>query len=265
MIDLSADHAYTHTSNACSGSSVQDIPSLLREAVVEAAMTDYPTASGFLTPLPAYPVRSMCRAIDNRQQAAAASSGNDGNRSTTAQLLLLSQQVRDAMNVYYNHTGAAACFGAEEVDDPYGIYDGWNWQACTEVMVMAYGVRDGSVLPPSPFNFTDVVDDCRKNTGLPPRPFWIETEFGGYVSGGAADSFLLGWAVCWAGLKLPLAGNGGSMMIGLVSGLLGFIFFLSHFYKNRFSLFQDIANVLKKSASNILFFNGLRDPWSTGG
>ncbi|CAD6258187.1 unnamed protein product [Miscanthus lutarioriparius] len=185
------------------GISVWDIPSLLDNAVAEAAMTDYPTP-GFLTPLPAYPVRSMCRAIDDRQTpAASSSSGNEyGNSSTT--LLLLPQQVRDAMNVYYNHTGAAACFGAAEDDDPY---DGWNWEACTEMMVMAYGVRDGSVLPPSPSNFTDVVDDCRKDTGLPPRPFWIETEFGGY----------------------------------------------------------DIANVLNKSASNILFFNGLRDPWSTGG
>ncbi|KAG0528800.1 hypothetical protein BDA96_05G043900 [Sorghum bicolor] len=201
------------TFNMCNGSSVWDIPSLLENAMVEAAMTDYPTTSGFLTPLPAYPVRAMCRAIDARHQQAAAStstsgSGNDGNNSSSSTaLLLLSEQVRDAMNVYYNHTGGAACFRAEEDDDPYGLYDGWNWQACTEVMVMAYGVRDGTVLQPAPFNFTEVVDDCRNVTGLPPRPFWIETEFGGY----------------------------------------------------------DIANVLKKSASNIIFFNGLRDPWSTGG
>lgn len=202
-----------------------DIPSLLENAMVEAAMTDYPTTSGFLTPLPAYPVRAMCRAIDARHQQAAAStstsgSGNDdgNNSSSSTALLLLSEQVRDAMNVYYNHTGGAACFRAEEDDDPYGLYDGWNWQACTEVMVMAYGVRDGTVLQPAPFNFTEVVDDCRNVTGLPPRPFWIETEFGGYVSGGAAAAaaagflvyFLLGWAVYWAGLNcwsLEMAGS----------------------------------------------------------
>ncbi|CAN6374142.1 unnamed protein product [Urochloa humidicola] len=157
-------------------------------------MTDYPTESGFLTSLPAYPVREICRAID-------ADPSSDKSHPVLAGL-------RAAMGVYYNHTGSAACFHGEEEDDPYGMYDGWNWQACTEMVLMTYGLRNDSVLqPPWPFNFTDVVASCRNATGLPPRPYWIETEFGGY----------------------------------------------------------DIGNVLKRSASNIIFFNGLRDPWSTGG
>uniref|UniRef100_A0ACD6A1L9 Uncharacterized protein n=1 Tax=Avena sativa TaxID=4498 RepID=A0ACD6A1L9_AVESA len=153
-------------------------------------MTDYPTESGFLTPLPAYPVKSMCRAIDHP------TSGKD----TIA-------RIKDAMMVYYNHTGHADCLGDAEENDPYGMFDGWDWQACTEMILMSYGIRNGSVLPPEPFNMTDLLDGCRASTGLPPRPYWIPEEFGGF----------------------------------------------------------DIAHVLKRTASNIVFFNGLRDPWSSGG
>ncbi|KAK3119786.1 hypothetical protein QOZ80_9AG0675150 [Eleusine coracana subsp. coracana] len=178
----------------CDGK-VETIPDLLDTAVIYGAMMDYPTSSGFLTPLPAYPVLSMCRAIDDNPTS---SSGADDD---------VLSRVREAINVYYNHTGAAACFGAAEDDDPYGMFSGWNWQAHTEMVLMTSAVRDGAVLPPSPFNLTELLDEGRNYTGLPPRPFWIETEFGGF----------------------------------------------------------DIANVLRRSASNILFFNGLRDPWSTGG
>ena len=171
---------------------MEDIPSLLESAVVYAAMTDYPTASGFLTPLPEYPVREMCRAVDRHP------AGSGGGGETLS-------RVRAAMEVYYNHTGGAACFRGEEEDDPYGMLEGWDWQACTEMVLMTYGLSNDSILqPPWPFNFTDVLDSCRNATGLPPRPFWLETEFGRYVSGGGRgvleeeedDSY---WAVGWAG------------------------------------------------------------------
>jgi lysosomal Pro-X carboxypeptidase len=45
---------------ACRASSVDAIPNLLDTAIVYSAMTDYPTESGFLTPLPAYPVKAVC-------------------------------------------------------------------------------------------------------------------------------------------------------------------------------------------------------------
>ncbi|KAL6870936.1 hypothetical protein ACP4OV_014784 [Aristida adscensionis] len=179
------------TFNMCKGK-VEAISGLVENAVVYAAMMDYPTPSGFLTPLPAYPVRAMCHAVDHPSFGAGADTLS---------------RVRDLLGVYYNHTGAVPCLGAAEDDDPYGMLAGWDWQACTEMVLMTAGVRSGGVLPPEPFNFTDLLAGCRASTGLPPRPFWIETEFGGF----------------------------------------------------------DIANVWKRSASNILFFNGLRDPWSTGG
>ena len=57
---------------------MEDIPSLLESAVVYAAMTDYPTPSGFLTPLPAYPVREMCRAVDRHPSGTAGGGGGGG-------------------------------------------------------------------------------------------------------------------------------------------------------------------------------------------
>jgi len=70
----------------------------------------------------------------------------------------------------------------------------------------------------------------------------------------------LGWA------QLLVAGNGPIDDDWAGFGLVGIYFlFVNFLYTKWFSLFQDIANVLKKSASNILFFNGLPDPWSTGG
>ncbi|KAM0835609.1 hypothetical protein ACQ4PT_062829 [Festuca glaucescens] len=171
------------TFKMCRASSVDAIPNLLDTAIVYSAMTDYPTESGFLTPLPAYPVKAICRAIDHP------TSGKD-----------TFSRINDALMVYYNYTGHADCLGDAEENDPYGMYDGWDWQACTEMILMSYGIGNGSVLPPEPFNFTDLLAGCRASTGLPPRPYWIPTEFGGF-----------------------------------------------------------------RTASNIVFFNGLRDPWSSGG
>ena len=62
-------------------------------------------------------------------------------------------------------------------------------------------------------------------------------------------SFLLGWAVCWAGHNCWSLEMAQSMMIGLVSGLLGFIFFLSIFYiQNGFLCFR----ILRMSSRNLL-------------
>ncbi|MBA0607961.1 hypothetical protein Gohar_017844, partial [Gossypium harknessii] len=89
---------------------VDVLESWLETAFAYTAMTDYPTPSNFLNPMPAYPVKQMCKAIDDPK------SGND----TFAKLY-------GAASVYYNYSGTATCFNLAYSPDPHGL-DMWSWQ-----------------------------------------------------------------------------------------------------------------------------------------
>ncbi|KAI3994452.1 hypothetical protein MKX01_012709 [Papaver californicum] len=161
----------------------------LQTAFVYTAMTDYPTPSNFLNPLPAYPIRQMCKVIDDP------TTKND----TFAKLY-------GAANIYYNSSGTATCFNLSDHSDPHGLAE-WTWQACTEMILPTDGNDEKSIFPSSEWNFTDRATFCKEYLGVEPRPNWATTEFGG----------------------------------------------------------MDIMRVLKRFGSNMIFFNGLRDPWSGGG
>nr|XP_023878125.1 lysosomal Pro-X carboxypeptidase-like isoform X1 [Quercus suber]POE78791.1 lysosomal pro-x carboxypeptidase [Quercus suber] len=169
--------------------SASSLESWLSTAYYYTAMTDYPTPSNFIRPLPAYPVKQMCKAIDNP------TTGND----TFAKLY-------GAANIYYNHSGTATCFDLADDSDPHGL-GGWQWQACTEMVMPTSGNNKESILPESLWNYDNRVTACKLVYDVVPRPNWITIEFGGH----------------------------------------------------------DIKRVLKRFGSNIIFFNGLRDPWSGGG
>ncbi|KAJ6743221.1 LYSOSOMAL PRO-X CARBOXYPEPTIDASE-LIKE PROTEIN [Salix viminalis] len=161
----------------------------LYTAWVYTAMTDYPTPSNFLSPMPAYPVKEMCKAIDDPK------TGNN----TFAKLY-------GAASVYYNYSGTATCFDLDDDSDPHGL-GGWSWQACTEMIMPTSGNNEDSIFAASTWSYKDRAASCEAYFGVEPRPSWITTEFGGH----------------------------------------------------------DIKRVLKRFGSNIIFFNGLRDPWSGGG
>ncbi|KAK1563272.1 hypothetical protein Q3G72_025281 [Acer saccharum] len=162
----------------------------LYTAYVYTAMTDYPTPSNFLSPLPAYPVKQMCKAIDDRKV-----NGND-----------IFAKLYGAANVYYNSSGTATCFDLNDDSDPHGLGE-WSWQACTEMIMATSGNNKESMFPESEYDYNDRATFCKSRFDVEPRPNWITTQYGGH----------------------------------------------------------DIKRVLKRFASNIIFFNGLRDPWSGGG
>ncbi|KAL3619998.1 hypothetical protein CASFOL_034910 [Castilleja foliolosa] len=74
------------------------------------------------------------------------------------------------------------------------------------VMPIGRGEND-TMFPASPFNLTQYSEYCKSVYGVPPRPHWVTTNYGG----------------------------------------------------------KDIKLVLKRFGSNIIFSNGLRDPYSSGG
>ncbi|TKY61953.1 Lysosomal Pro-X carboxypeptidase [Spatholobus suberectus] len=158
-------------------------------AWVYTAMTDYPTPSNFMNPLPAYPVKKMCEAIDSLVM----------ENNTLAKLFA-------AASVYYNYSGRATCFDLDDDSDPHDL-GGWEWQACTEMIMPTDGSNKESIFPEMDWSYEDTVTYCDFAYNVTPRPYWITSEFGGHA----------------------------------------------------------IRRVLKRSASNIIFFNGLRDPWSGGG
>ncbi|KAL1540868.1 lysosomal Pro-Xaa carboxypeptidase [Salvia divinorum] len=149
------------------------------------AMADYPYPADFLMPMPGNPIKEVCRRIDNC---------TDG--------ISILQQIFEGVSVYYNYTGTVDCFDLD--DDPHGM-DGWNWQACTE-MVMPMATSKDSMFPEGSYNYTSYEEWCLGDYHVIPRPNWITTEFGGH------------------GFK----------------------------------------HALKTFGSNIIFSNGLLDPWSGG-
>ncbi|KAJ0980365.1 hypothetical protein J5N97_008620 [Dioscorea zingiberensis] len=166
--------------------STGELSDWLSSAYSYLAMVDYPYPSSFLMPLPANPIKEVCKKIDS----------HPNQTNTLARILA-------GINVYYNYTGTVDCFDLE--DDPHGM-NGWNWQACTEMVMPMSSSRENSMFPIYDFDYASYEDQCVQSYGVRPRPRWVTTEFGGH----------------------------------------------------------DIRTTLKKFGSNIIFSNGLLDPWSGG-
>eukprot|EP00252_Welwitschia_mirabilis_P023507 TRINITY_DN665_c0_g1_i1.p1 TRINITY_DN665_c0_g1~~TRINITY_DN665_c0_g1_i1.p1 ORF type:complete len:505 (+),score=77.57 TRINITY_DN665_c0_g1_i1:286-1800(+) len=167
--------------------STNQLVNWLNSAYCNLAMANYPYAANFLMPLPAHPIKEVCKAID--------SFGNSTD---------LLEQIFAGVSIYYNYSGDAECFDID--DDPHGE-SGWNWQACTEMVMPMSSNPENSMFPPYQFDLGSYEQNCMKQYGVQPRPNWITTEFGGHK----------------------------------------------------------IYDVLKRFGSNIIFSNGLLDPWSGGG
>ncbi|GLU19277.1 hypothetical protein SLE2022_355380 [Rubroshorea leprosula] len=151
-------------------------------------MSLYTSAAQYNHP-PVYPVTVICDGIDG---GANSSSGNEDD-------ILLDKIFAGVVAYKVNET----C----NVNPPRNrTVNGWQWQRCSE-MVMPIGIGNDTMFPPSPFSLSSFKNACKSIYGVPPRPHWITSYYGGH----------------------------------------------------------DIKFILQRFGSNIIFSNGLRDPYSSGG
>ncbi|XP_007207893.2 lysosomal Pro-X carboxypeptidase [Prunus persica] len=144
----------------------------------------YCNAAQYNSP-PSYPVTVVCGAIDG-------ASGNDTLTKIFAGVVAFS--------------GNTSCY----VNQPRNLTEtdmGWSWQTCSDMVIPMASVSNDSMFPAYQFDLKDYIKSCKAQYGVPPRPHWVTTYFGGH----------------------------------------------------------DIKLALERFASNIIFSNGLRDPYSSGG
>ncbi|KAE9556588.1 hypothetical protein FO519_000282 [Halicephalobus sp. NKZ332] len=169
----------------------------ISEAMKSMAMIDYPYPANFLTELPGWPVKQVCRKF-RRYYA-------DANPNNVDVL-------KKVVSIYYNYTGKATSFCAnpEKCAGPYaqlGDTAGWTWQACTEmVMPMCDSNLPNDFFPNTcPFTLEKYIQDCQtafEKIGYTPilsRPDWVIKNFGGEFPGASNIVFSNGRLDPWSG------------------------------------------------------------------
>ncbi|XP_069825819.1 lysosomal Pro-X carboxypeptidase-like [Dendropsophus ebraccatus] len=157
----------------------------LSETWVNLAMVNYPYPANFLEPLPAWPIKEVCKNLKNP---------NPDDKELLQNLFL-------AINVYYNYTGNTPCLNTSQNVAGFLVNNGWKYQACTEMVIpfCSDGVTD--MFEPQMWNFETFSDNCYKKWGIRPRPTWITSMYGGknimaasniIFSNGELDPWLVG-------------------------------------------------------------------------
>ncbi|XP_054167526.1 lysosomal Pro-X carboxypeptidase-like [Oppia nitens] len=148
----------------------EDFVSWLSNTWESLAMIDYPNPASFLQPLPAYPIREVCKLLTD---------------PTKTDRLLLEDIYRGA-SIYYNYTGKTKCNDISLQAQDLGT-DAWNFQACTEMVLPVCANGQTDMFWDRPWNLTEFSDGCRKTYGVPSDKEKAIILFGGKHIGAATN------------------------------------------------------------------------------
>lgn len=125
----------------------------LQDVLGNLAMANYPYPANFLADLPAYPVRAFCGKINNVFPK------NED----------LLSAFDDALQIYTNNTGKSKCVDTTSAYQTSLGDQGWNIQACTEMVMPMCANGTTDMFIPEKWDFKTYSDGCYKKYGVYPR------------------------------------------------------------------------------------------------
>ncbi|XP_014479720.1 PREDICTED: lysosomal Pro-X carboxypeptidase isoform X2 [Dinoponera quadriceps] len=140
---------------------VETLKDFLQEVYTDLAMVNYPYETDFLTPLPGHPINVFCRHLTNS--------------SLTGKPLL--SALHGAISIYTNYTGKATCMSIKDAE-PGLDAQGWDYQACTEMVMPMCSDGINDMFEPSEWSFKDYNNTCFKKYSVSPRPNQICEQYG---------------------------------------------------------------------------------------
>lgn len=123
---------------------VTDLKDWLSDVYGMLGMVNYPYPTNFMAPLPAYPIKAVCKKI----------------LDPSLQGKQLLKALFEAVSIYFNGTKTEKCLNIEQYATAQLGDLGWDFQACTEMVMpmCANGIND--MFEPSKWNFKQYSDNC---------------------------------------------------------------------------------------------------------
>lgn len=125
----------------------------LQDVLGNLAMANYPYDANFLAPLPAFPVRQFCGQLDD----------------TFGKETELLSAFNKALQVYTNYTQKTKCLDIASAYDESMGSQGWDFQACTEMVMPMCANGTTDMFLPKKWDFKEYSDDCYKKFKVFPR------------------------------------------------------------------------------------------------
>lgn len=112
------------------------------------AMTDYPFASSFLTPMPANPVNVSCEAFKDIEPLNTTTQMEPVKDGLNDRQKLVLTALKEATGVYFNYTGEEKCTDYSDTSATGNLGDdgGWDALACNQLAMPMANSKDSMFL-----------------------------------------------------------------------------------------------------------------------